>query len=339
MKKVAIPSYITGVPSEPIFFGDDSIIIEDQGVEFLIGKAASERDPEGARRFHGTFKRPQYRRLVMGLIASLLGEGEFEADLAMCAPRPSMGGFRKKPSSHELSDEQWELLVSSVSEIRFRKGSSEAPLKICKLRPTTAKVLYELESVKKSIPSRLKSHVLWQLGHGDFQQITFIDNKPKVDTHAHVEGISGAIKIFAKLTGHAAADAEEGWRSGRLSRPGGMNGEVFSDEEYTELKLKALREYFGTTVPKLLNLNEKYRQRANNVILSGGGVHESLALQVLREEVEVEGLYRLFPINDLPISDERCNDPSFTTVEGLLSTGASVVFDAGNSFLKGGAVV
>lgn len=339
MRKVALPSYITGVPSDPIEFGSDSIIIEDDGVEYLVGKAASDRDPEGFRQYHGNFKRPQYRRLVKALIASLLGEGEHTGSLALCASRDAVRGLRKAPGSPKFSDEQWQLMLSSISEIKYRVGSSLAPQKICKIMPTDDGLLYlENQAVKEAIPTQMKSFVLWQLGHGDFQQTTFIDHKAKPDTHARVEGISGATKIFARLTGHAAADAEEGWRVGRLSRPGGMNGQEYTAEELKNLKLKALREYFGTIVPKLLNLNQNYSKRAVNVILSGGGAKDELAVQVLKEEVEAEGAYKLHLISNLPIKDERCDDSSFTTVVGMLQK-AQIALDPGNSFLKAGTTL
>lgn len=335
MKKVAIPSYITGVPSDPVEFGEDSIIIEDDGVEFLVGKAASERDPNAYRRFHGNLKRPQYRRLIKALVAALVGENEVTSDVALAAPKPAMEGLRKEAGSILFNEEQWKLFCDAVSEIKFRKGSSRSPQRICKINFESGKLFYETQAVKESIPNNLKSLVLWQLGHGDFQQISFIDHKPRFDTHVHEVGLSGAIKIFQKLTGHAAADAEEGWRAGYLSRPGGMNGDQYTDEEYNSLKRKALKEYFGTLIPKILNLNEPYKARARNVILSGGGAKDRLAVEVLREEVEIEGHYKLHLISDLPIKDERCDDSSFTCVNGLLAH-AKLALDPGNSFLKGG---
>ena len=338
MKKVSIPAYITGVPSEKIEFGEDSIIVVDDNIEWLVGRAAADRDPEGVRRFHGSFKRPQYRRLAMATIANLFGEGEFESDLAISVPKPSMKEFRKREKSLEIADEQWDLIKSSFSKIKFKKGSNDAPLQICKFIPTNGKVFYETQATKEAIPDRLKSFVLWQLGHGDFQQITFIDGKPRPDTHSNVEGISGPIKIFARLTGHAIADAEEGWRNGRISKPGGMDQEVYSDAEYNDFKLRACTEYFGSSVPKLLNLNTKYSQRANKVILAGGGAKDIASVKSLRKETEGDGEYEFYVCNELPIKDERLEDPSMTTTQGMLQH-AKTAIDIGNSFLKGGSTI
>lgn len=332
MKRISIPSYITGVPVDPVEFDRDTICIEDDGVEFMIGTAASERDPMSVRQFHGNFSVPQFRRLIKAMVASLCGEGSHELDIAISVPLPAMQGFRKEPGSIELSETQLEEAKKSLSEFKFRKGSTKSPQQVCKVNLSKVSVFYETQAVQMVIPKQLKSYALWQGGHGDLQQIVFVDGKPKFDAHIHVKGLVGALEIFARLAGHSTADAESGWRNNRLTKPGGMNGDEYSEDEVLELKKKALKEYFGTLVTKLLNANVPYETRVKNIILSGGMAKDKLSVSILKDEIGSR--YSLHTIDNLPVKDERADDPSFTCVNGMLSV-HKMALDAGNSFLKG----
>ena len=76
--------------------------------------------------------------------------------------------------------------------------------------------------------------------------------------------------------------------------------------------------------------------------MSGGGAKDEMFVSMLKAEVEADGIYKLFKINELPIKDTRCDDPSFTCVNGLISIGSQVrsnykilALDVGNSYLKG----
>ena len=75
-------------------------------------------------------------------------------------------------------------------------------------------------------------------------------------------------------------------------------------------------------------------------MLSGGGAKDEMFVSILKKEVEADGIYKLYKINELPVKDLRCDDPSFTCVNGLLSiiqnAGSKILaLDVGNSYLKG----
>ena len=82
---VSIPSFISPVPTEELKFDSNSIVIEDDGMEYLIGEAASQESLKSQRQVGGTLKRPQYRRLLKGLVASILGEGKHKVTPTMSA--------------------------------------------------------------------------------------------------------------------------------------------------------------------------------------------------------------------------------------------------------------
>jgi hypothetical protein len=332
MKTISLPAYITGAPLVPTDFGSDSIILEDESVEYMLGAAAAERDPTSIRAFHGNFLLPQYRRLVKGMVASLCGPGKHKLSFAISAPIPSIDGFRKEPGTTELAQVQLEALTKSLSEIKFRRGSTTSPQQICSVELTKTAVFYETQAVKSSIPDALKTFALWQGGHGDLQQIVFVGGKAKHDTHLHAKGLVGALEIFARLAKHSTSDASIGWIQNRLAKPGGMNGAEYSEKEIEEFKIKSLREYFGTLVTKLLNANLTYETQVKHLILSGGMAKDALAVKILRDEIGAR--YTVHTIDNLPIKDDRTKDASFTCVNGMIQA-YDIALDVGNSFLKG----
>jgi hypothetical protein len=132
----------------------------------------------------------------------------------------------------------------------------------------------------------------------------------------------------------APAEADKAWRLGKRPAPGTMNGVSVSCEDE---KRAALKQHINAVLGKLLNAVVPWRDRVKNIILSGGGAKDDIVYEILAAEVEADGIFRLHRINDLPIKDERCEDPSMTCVRGILSH-HNLALDVGNSFLKAGYV-
>lgn len=336
---VSIPSFICSVPSEELKFDSNSIIIEDDGNEYLIGKAAGEESLKSQRQVGGSLKRPQYRRLLKGLVASILREGNHQVSAALSAPLQWLDYFRDGAGKTILNDESQRILIETISEIKFKTASNISPWKICRVEINDpARVYAEIQAVSASIPSPLKTYVLWQLGHGDLQQVVIIDGKPQSSTLCHAEGISGAISKFATITGLSESEALKAWHLNTIPEKDGMNGLRI---DASKQKAIAINKYYNEVFASLINKNEKYKERATKIVLSGGGAKDDMLVSLLRKEVESDGIYKLFKINDLPIKDIRCDDPSFTCVHGLTSIAAQfqsskiLALDIGNSYLKG----
>lgn len=333
MKLVSIPAYISKLPIEPIDL-KDSVVVEDDGMEYLVGAAAMAVAPDSTRRFGGTLARPEYRRLLKALVAITLGEGEHNISTsALAAAMPFVDRFRTAPGKTDLAPEQEALLRESLSDIKFRINRSDDRVRRCAVSLIEKpRIYHELQAVHFAIPPQLKSYVAWQLGHGDWQQSVIVDGVPMRDGFQTAEGIAGAVRRLGEVLSIAPAEADKAWRLGKRPAPGTMNGLVVPcDDE----KRAALKQHINAVLGKLLNAVVPWRDRVRNIVLSGGGAKDDLVVEVLTAEVESDGIFKLHRINDLPIKDERCDDPSFTCVRGLLNH-HSLAIDVGNSFLKAG---
>lgn len=339
MSQYFAPSFICPVPREPVTLCNNSIIIEDDGVEFIVGKTAQFEFPDSARAIGGTLKTPQYRRLLKAIVALSLGEGEHDISLALSVAQNWIENFRDKAGSIKLSKENKELLETSLKEIKFRKGSSDAPIKTCKINIQNEPTVYfETQAVTHCLPTQFKNYILWQIGHGDQQQTVMIDGKPVKNALQRVEGLSGAIKRFAKNTKLSEAEALKAWELGTRPESNEINGKRV---DCTNEKRIAAREYFSHSISKLLNTMQDYRDRVRNIILSGGASKDSIAVEVLKEEVESTGWFKLHVINNLTIKDEKLEDPVFVCAHGLANApimlqfdGKKLGIDVGNFALK-----
>jgi hypothetical protein len=332
-KLLSIPSYVSDVPTEPISLDERSIIIEDEGVAYLCGHAASLEAPNGSRIFGGSFSRGTFRRFVKAAVAAALGEGEHSVSAALSAAHESLDLFRDGPGKVHLNAENEALFVETISEIRFKVGSSDANWKLCRVRlkePTY--VVHECQSVALAIPNQLKNYFGLQLGHGDIQQWVILDGRPMRQALIRREGIAGAKRKFAELTKLSTAEAERAWILNYMPKTGGMNGETV---DCTKEKKQAMSLHFSPIIGEFVNAIDPYKDRIRNGILSGGGARDEMVCAFLKAEVEASKHFTLHKINELPVKDERCDDPIFTCVQGLLSK-ASLALDIGNNSLKVG---
>ncbi len=342
--RIELPSYIQPQPQVSGFgskdLSENSIIIDDNGLEYLIGEDARSQSWDSTRMHGGQFGVPQYRNLVRALVAKTLGEGEHETTLALAASHQWIDEIREHPRSVLFKPEQKELLKSTIADIKF-KTSIDSAWKHCRVKLTEdPKVYHELAAVAFVIPKdKYRNFVLWQLGHGDLQQIVFVDGQPILDTIMRTEGISYAIKKLGENLGiQNQSLAEMAWLNEFTQTAGEMNGKTAA---CVDQKIKAIRAYFNQQVlGTTLNRVQPYKHKVSNVILSAGGAKDNLFVQTLREEVENIG-YKFWPINQLKGIDtldaaqqEKLSDPRFTAAQGL-KTKAEVAIDIGNSALKG----
>lgn len=326
----ALPAFITKEPSNlPEDLMRNSISIKDQGIWLTVGEAAQVLAPDNSRAYGGNLKQPNFRRLVKAAVAFTLGAGTHRLSIALAASRQNFSAFVDR--NNRLDEEQRMILADIVRNIEFREHPL-APVQSCQVEITASEILYETQAVLQSVPSTLRSYVLWQLGHGDLQQITMYDGRPIPTTHARVEGLSSAIRDFARYVELPMADAVNAWQSGQRYRNDSL--ELDTADVYEE-KQRAIREYFATATQDLLNLNEPYRQRSVAIVLSGGGAKDPMVVDCLREEIESGNHYRLFVVSELPGQAEELKDPAFTCVQGLLKS-ADLALDIGNSSLKTG---
>ncbi|SMF26021.1 hypothetical protein [Pseudobacteriovorax antillogorgiicola] len=328
----SLPAFIT---KEPRSFSEslmaNSISIKDQGIWLTVGEAAQMVAPDHSRAFGGNLRQPNFRRLVKAAIAYTLGAGRHKLDLALAASQQHFSGFTD--ASNKFDREQRSILEEIVRDIEFRTHPLEET-QHCQLELENVHLLYETQAVLQAVPRDLRSYILWQLGHGDLQQITMYDGRPIPNTHARVEGLSSAIRDFAQYVKLPLADAVIAWQNGQKARSDSLESET---SDIFEEKQRAIREYFATATQDLLNLNEPYKQRSVAIVLSGGGAKDPMVVDCLRQEIESGGHYKLFAIDQLPHSTPELQDPVFTCVQGLLKT-ASLALDIGNSSLKTGFV-
>lgn len=326
----SLPAFITKEPSSlsPDFMRD-SISIRDQGIWLTVGRAAQILSPENSRAYGGNFKQPNYRRLVKAAIANTLGEGQHQLSLALSVSQQAFNQF--VDGHNQMLEDQREILQELIRDIEFKQHPLDE-VRHCQVELDSIEVLYETQAVLQAIPRELKSYVLWQLGHGDLQQVTLYDSRPIPTTHRRVEGLASAIRDFAGYINLPLADAVNAWQSGQRTRHDDMAGEM---ADVFQEKQRAIREYFATVTQDLLNLNEPYKQRSIAIILSGGGAKDPMVVDCLREEIESGEHYKLFVIDELPTRSKECKDPVYTCVHGLLQN-ASLALDVGNSSLKTG---
>ena len=338
-KLTEIPAHITHVPhGEPFVLSPNSIIVEDSGTEYLIGEDAQAEKPDSVRQFGGSLSSPQYRRLLKGALAKTLGEGKQKLSVALSAPHHHIDKFRAGPSKFHLSQEASDLFTETVRTIKFKTGRSDSEWKTLELIPDgDIKVKFEYQAVVQAIPKGVNSFILWQIGYGDWQQTALVEKRVMKDACMRLEGLSGAVKLFAKRTGLAFGDACIAWETEEMpdsAHMDGLNGKKMSCKATKE---QCLRHWIGAATGDLFPTVEQWRSRLTNLIVSGGLTKDETFWRILNEEVLGQGM-KLWKINELPESfkgRELCEDPSFTCVQGLLKN-AELALDLGNGRLKTG---
>lgn len=332
MEPIELPAYVSHVPKTDAFdLLHNSIIIEDEGSEFLMGKDAQFLKPDAGRQMGGALSDRHYRRLVKALTAKVLGAGEFKVKPVLSAAHHLIDRFRSKPGEYKLSEDAKTQLKEALKEIRFKTGRTDSDWQSCKVTIHDPRVLFEYQAVFKTLPKSVKNAAIWQFGVGDCQQCLIIDGKPVLDASCNYEGLISAVRIFASKIRVSVPEAFDAWESEKINR--GLSGEAIS---VRASKIEALRHWLSSTLAALTPRFKPFENKFSTIIASGGPIKDPTFWEVLKDELGSSDL-SLMKINELPDEHrtELMSDPSFTVVQGLLTEG-ELALDAGNGRLKGG---
>lgn len=331
-KRIEFYANIAPVPANDFFeISDDSIVIEDGGASFLIGRDA-ELSSNGGRQLGGGIGHPYYRRLLKATLAGLLGEGKHKYSIAFSAAHHMISEFRGPDSGVNLSSDIEAILKSTLSSIKFKKGDWKSDWKECSVDiQGEPKAYYEYQATLFSLPMPISTGLVWQTGYGDFQQILMLRGRPVPETICRTEGIIGAIKIFAESLGLSTDRAIIAWESEEIV---GLSGTI---RNLKEAKKSALTYWASSNIAKLTSLYAPFAKEFDVAIVSGGPIKDATVWEVLIGELNRNGI-SFYPISELPeqlAGNHEAIDPSFSAVEGLL-TRAELAVDIGNGRLKAG---
>jgi hypothetical protein len=332
MKKILMTSHLASInPNSPAFKLDANsiILVEPDGLEIVVGQSAFTLSPEGGRIFGGGPTDRHYQRLVRALIAKGLGEGEHEITIGLSAAKQYVMEFRAGKSTIALKDEGVNSLAEALKEINFKVGSSESPIKTCRVTLVPNKdvpVLYETEAVTEVMPKQANSYLLFQIGSGDWQSVVVVDRKIVHSTQSRVQGIAGAEAKLAELLGLSVVETKKAWLTG--TRP---NGDLESKPVSCQIeKTRAARAHISENLPKLLNSMDGYKDRLGALVISGGAVKDPAFIKELI--AEIPGSITAFTIDNPNLGTI---DPVFACAEGIYAQKVSCALDIGNSYLKG----
>lgn len=325
VRTVCIPASLAEVPKEPRELCEGSIVVEFENAEYLVGEAAIEENPGGARGHHGTFKSNDVRILAKAAAAAAIGlDGEYEIDVSIAAPEPSINDFRAKAGDAFLSSEQFEELQDVLSEIKYRQGSTDSELKTLKLKLKSNTLLHELRAVKEVVPKELIRYSLIQWGHGDLQSIC-VNNARPVGNVTTTGGLSFAVNAFSGQSGLGTSEGIKAFRQRKR-----LNGSLTEAVDCAAEVRQSIRNYVSKEFAEHLNYARKHNIK--HFILSGGAALDDLAVDELRNFIETRG-FKLHLIHE--VAGDLCRDPQFSCLDGL-SKFARLNLDLGNSSLKAG---
>jgi hypothetical protein len=336
MKKIMMASHSATLPHNiptSKLHADSIILVDEDGLETVVGSSAFVFNPDGGRIFGGSPTDQHYQRLVRALLAKGLGAGEHEVTIGLSAAQQYVMSFRANKSTTDLNIDATKALADAIKEIRFREGSTDGAIKTCRVSLVENKpvaVLYETEAVTRIMPPQAQSYLLNQIGSGDWQSCCVIDRKVQHQTHRRVQGISGAEQKLKDILGLSLVETKKAWMKGQ--RPDGtLASEVVSCEAE---KARAARAHITEQLPSLLNSLDGLHDRIGAVVISGGAVHDEAFIAQLKKEIPSNLV--TITLKDLKISDGDGElDPSYACAMGIQSLGVSVAMDIGNSFLKG----
>ncbi|MGY3805519.1 hypothetical protein ACWNT8_15750 (plasmid) [Pigmentibacter ruber] len=325
-----LPSFICAAPKEKELLNKQSILIEDKGIETIVGELAQVLNPHSPRIYGGSLESDHYQTLLKAGLARALGEGKHVVSMALSVPFQYMDQFRDQVGDTTLARNKLNLLKETVANIRFKEKSTDSSWKNCEViiqeEPTIA---YEFLASMLNIPLEAKTFLYWHIGHGDWQQASRVDGKNLPDSYARVEGLAGAIQVFSEQQNLSSSEAIKSWQLGSMPEVSGMNGKRIDCLREKEL---AARQFIRSVVGELLNKNTRYKDRAKNIIVSGGASKDDVFMLILKEIAKGNG-YNIILMTEL-VEDI---DPTFSVVSGLSKLKSNykhVSIDIGNSSVK-----
>lgn len=302
-----LPSFICAAPKEKELLNKQSILIDDKGIESVVGDLAQTLNPHSPRIFGGTLESDHYQMLLKTAFARALGEGTHVISLALSMPFQFMNQFRDQVADNVLARNKLALLKEAVSIIRFKENSTDSNWKTCEViiqeEPTIA---YEFLASMLNIPNNAKNFLYWHIGHGDWQQATRVDGM-----------------------GLSSREAINSWQLGTMPEKIGINNKRI---DCLKEKEAAARQFIRSVAGELLNKNARYKDRAKNIVVSGGTSKDEVFMGVLKEISKCNG-YHIFLMTEL-VEDI---DPTFSVVSGLSKLKSNykhVSIDIGNSSVK-----
>lgn len=325
-----LPSFICAAPKEKELLNKQSILIDDKGIETIVGDLAQTLNPHSPRIFGGTLESDHYQTLLKAAFARALGEGTHVISLALSVPFQFMDQFRDQVGDNILARNKLTLLKETVSIIRFKDSATDSNWKTCEVKISEEPIIaYEFLASMLNIPSEAKTFLYWHIGHGDWQQATRVDGKNLPDSYARVEGLAGAIQVFGDLQGLSSSEAINSWQLGTMPEKIGMNNKRI---DCLKEKEAAARQFIRSVIGELLNKNSRYKDRAKNIIVSGGASKDEVFMSILKEISKGNG-YNIILMTELV---EEI-DPTFSVVSGLSKLKSNykhVSIDIGNSSVK-----
>jgi len=318
LKLVELKAYVTPAPMGDLNLSPESILVEHEGSNYLVGEAALEQWGQ-LRQWGGSVQDPHYKILLKALAASILGEGEYKGDAILSA-------------AHHVKTDVEANLAEFPTEIKFKTERTGSPWKICKLKPKEIKVKYEYAAVYEALPS-VSTAAIWQVGVGDFQQCGVVNGRGVGKIAQRQPGLGYAVNRLAERLKIDRATAMGVWET-EVFKGAGLGAVEINVKE---IKIACIREYLAEIMPSLRMSLDQFKGSIDTIIVSGGPVKDETFWNVLKETVSG---FEIVKIDKLPegYNTDELSDPSFVVVNGLVkgATGETVAIDAGNGRLKAG---
>ena len=324
MDAVMIPSFKSDLPNfEPKPLGGHDVAVEMNGNWYLVGSQAQLENPLAERMQYGDFSSIEMQLLAKAAVAKAVGRSaDIHTSLAISAPIKSIARFRASSGDILIQGEQLDYLRHALKEIKFRLNSTGGEVQTVKVNITKAVVISELSAVIEVIPDKYVRYCLMQWGHGDLQMVC-VDNGRVVGEPCSTTGLWSALRHFQKLSGLHPSPALRAFRDGYR-----MNGAMDYRIDCAAEIESAIEHHIVTDMAAIMNNAQKHDQR--NFIVSGGTVHNEVAMRLLRQEAHARR-FEIWPVHKL--DGVLVDDPINTCLVGLSSFGA-LCLDLGHSAIK-----
>lgn len=309
----------------------DSIVVKHHDSAYLVGNQALKESLTNVRAYGNEFNTDEHIIFVKALFAKMLGEGEHRHKLGYATPYHLWDTMRESRDNSFLKPEWEKLLKAELANIEYLDTNSDDTFKTCRVdidgRTLTT---FETYCVAESLPHYdNRNFIIWQIGHGDWQQLAFSDNSPIKDSVVRTEGMAAPFQTFKNTLDLIQADAHKSWRTLRHH-----NTVDVIRTEYVScraLKQDICRHYINGKVGELLN---QYKRSFAGIIISGGACHDDVFMTMLIDALSKKGI-KAITIEDIK-DDMVTKDPLFTAAAGAAKYAqATIGIDIGNSSLKG----
>ena len=324
MSAVLIPSFKSDLPEfEPKPLGEHDVAVEMNGNWYLVGRQAQLENQLAERMQYGDFSSIEMQLLAKAAVAKAVGRAaDIHTSVAISAPIKSIGRFRASGGDTLIQGKQLDYLRNALKEISFRLNSTGAEIQTVKVNIDKAVVISELSAVLQVIPNKYLRYCLMQWGHGDLQMVC-VNNGKVVGEPCSTMGLWSAVRHFQKLSGLHPSPASQAFRDGYRVN-GAMDCRI---DCVAEIK-SAIEYHIVTDMAAIMNMAQKHDQR--NIIVSGGTVHNEVAMHRLQQEANARR-FEIWPVHKL--DGVAVDNPINTCLAGL-NHFATLCLDLGHSAIK-----